>query len=719
MLPLVPLVCLTGHALRVVRHASVKLLTILFAALTMSSVSYAVIPDTERAVLLALFTSTNGDAWTNKTNWNGAPGTECTWFGVTCNADQSHVTGISLQANALSGTLPTTLNQLPALIGIDFLDNFITGSIPALSGLVDLQVFRGQNNQFGGAIPALAGLSALRQFTVNNNQLSGSIPSLTGLTELREFEAKFNQLTGSIPNLAGLTNLEIFDTASNQLTGPIPALAGLTQLARFNVSANQMSGAIPELFALPSLVEFRVNNNQLTGSIPSFAALTAAFGVFDASTNQLTGAIPPLAEPTVFLSVFDVGNNELTGTIPALTGLNDLERFIVSNNGLTGSIPALTGLISLDSFRVDHNHLTGSIPALTELTSLRDFNASANQLSGAITSLSGLTNLNFFDVSKNRVTGSIPTLSGLTVLLIFDVSANQLTGSIPSLDGLAALQRLAIDDNQLSGALPVVPSPSSLLAEFSRLCPNQLTVSPDADWDAATPGTTWDVDCTAALPQQVLSFGAVPTLVVGGTGTVVATVSPSPGSTAPIVYSSLTPSVCSVAAASGVVTALPAAIVGDLCTIAADKANDATINSAVQVQQSIVIQAVVATFTVSPGTVDANGTIDPNTPQTVASGSAATFTITPNAGFNLADVGGTCGGALTGNSFTTNAITADCTVIASFALIPVAAGEVAIPTLSEWMLMLLAIALVVIVALNLGASALAVRRARRVNGRVW
>jgi hypothetical protein len=113
----------------------------------------------------------------------------------------------------------------------------------------------------------------------------------------------------------------------------------------------------------------------------------------------------------------------------------------------------------------------------------------------------------------------------------------------------------------------------------------------NAFWDAATPDATWNIGCTAALPQQVLTFSVVPTLIPNGTGTVVVTVAPSPGSSQPIVYSSLSPTVCSVNAATGAVTVLPAAVVGSVCTIAADKAGDQTINSAVQVRLSITVAA--------------------------------------------------------------------------------------------------------------------------------
>jgi len=72
----------------------------------------------------------------------------------------------------------------------------------------------------------------------------------------------------------------------------------------------------------------------------------------------------------------------------------------------------------------------------------------------------------------------------------------------------------------------------------------------------------------------------------------------------------------------------------------------------------------VISYTVTPS-AGPNGTITPNTPQTVVHGATATFTVTPSPGY-AAVVGGTCGGALAGTTYTTNAITANCTVSATF-----------------------------------------------------
>jgi hypothetical protein len=72
------------------------------------------------------------------------------------------------------------------------------------------------------------------------------------------------------------------------------------------------------------------------------------------------------------------------------------------------------------------------------------------------------------------------------------------------------------------------------------------------------------------------------------------------------------------------------------------------------------------TYTVTPS-VGANGSISPNTPQTVNYGSTILFTVTPDTGYHIDSVSG-CGGSLVGNTYTTGAITSNCTVTASFAI---------------------------------------------------
>ncbi len=51
----------------------------------------AAIPASERQALIDLYNATNGASWTIHTNWNGAVGTECTWYGVTCDGSLNTV----------------------------------------------------------------------------------------------------------------------------------------------------------------------------------------------------------------------------------------------------------------------------------------------------------------------------------------------------------------------------------------------------------------------------------------------------------------------------------------------------------------------------------------------------------------------------------------------------------------------------------------------------
>jgi hypothetical protein len=70
-------------------------------------------------------------------------------------------------------------------------------------------------------------------------------------------------------------------------------------------------------------------------------------------------------------------------------------------------------------------------------------------------------------------------------------------------------------------------------------------------------------------------------------------------------------------------------------------------------------------YVVTPS-AGSNGSISPNTAQVVTYNSTQLFTVNASAGYT-ASVAGSCGGNLMGSSYLTSAITANCTVAASFA----------------------------------------------------
>ena len=303
--------------------------------------AWGTIPATERTVLVNIYNATEGPGWKNNTNWNGAAYTECTWWGVGCDAGANHVIGINLSHNNLNG-----------------------GPLPDLSGLTNLQSFDVDSNQLLGSIPSLSGLTNLQYFDVSMNiNLTGPIPSLSNLTNLQHFDVSINDnLTGPIPSISNLTNLQYFSLNQNHLTGSIPSLDGLTNLQHFDIGFNQLTGSIPSLDGLSNLQHFNIGYNQLSGSIPSLSGL-ANLGYFDVAGNYLTGSIPSLSGLTN-LGYFDVSGNQLSGSIPSLSSLTNLGTFDVTGNQLTGSIPSLSSFTNLYTFAVGFNYLMGDVPSV-------------------------------------------------------------------------------------------------------------------------------------------------------------------------------------------------------------------------------------------------------------------------------------------------------------------------------------------------------------------
>ncbi|MEZ5484730.1 MAG: MBG domain-containing protein [Lysobacteraceae bacterium] len=71
-----------------------------------------------------------------------------------------------------------------------------------------------------------------------------------------------------------------------------------------------------------------------------------------------------------------------------------------------------------------------------------------------------------------------------------------------------------------------------------------------------------------------------------------------------------------------------------------------------------------AVFTVTPN-AGAGGSLTPSTPQSVVEGQDISFTVAANPGYALQSISG-CDGSLSGSSYTTGAVVADCEVVATF-----------------------------------------------------
>ncbi|MEK8018242.1 MAG: hypothetical protein VSS75_015310, partial [Candidatus Parabeggiatoa sp.] len=80
-----------------------------------------------------------------------------------------------------------------------------------------------------------------------NNRLSGPLPDLSALTNLEELNLYQNKLTGVFPDLSKLTHLKKVNFRNNRLTGSIPDLSALINLENMSLYANQLCGPIPDL----------------------------------------------------------------------------------------------------------------------------------------------------------------------------------------------------------------------------------------------------------------------------------------------------------------------------------------------------------------------------------------------------------------------------------------------------------------------------------------
>ena len=192
----------------------------------------------DRAVLVALYNATDGENWSNRTNWlSDAPLGE--WHGVAQDW-YGRVGGLDLRRNELTGTIPPELGHFAALTRLNLSRNQLTGSIPSEVGnLVHLRELNLSSNELTGTIPPELGhLASLTSLHLSNNQLTGSIPpELGNLGHLRVLDLTSNQLSGFVPsalgNMRSLTFLALqFNPGLwDRLPGSLTGLNALTTLA--------------------------------------------------------------------------------------------------------------------------------------------------------------------------------------------------------------------------------------------------------------------------------------------------------------------------------------------------------------------------------------------------------------------------------------------------------------------------------------------------------
>jgi len=472
-----------------------------FAALLLIHTSlFTQVLEQDSLALVALYESTDGDNWTDYTNWLAGP--VSTWFGITVTGNR--VTKIDLQENHLQGEIPSEIGNLTALTRMYLIDNEISGAIPtSMSNLIQLQVLHLNENQLTGSIPPqLGNLTNLTGLNLGENQLTETIPTeIWNLTKLNYLALYSNQLSGSIPpEVSNLTNLQILTISNNQFESLIPSEIGtLSSLEYIDLFGNQFSGALPdEMINLTSLKNLNIFSNQFTdlpdlSSISTLVVLTiqnnqftfediephVGIATFSYTPQDSVGqSLDTLVTTgsTLKLSVSVGGENNqyqwYKGDTP-ISGANDSTLTILpvqmSDEGVYFSKITNTVATALTLYsKVIHVNVTLAgmdkdslaLIAFYNSTGGPDWTNNTNWLNGPVSEWYGITvkdnRVSEIDLHSNNLIGTIPPeIGNLDSLERLKLWANSLTDTLPAeLYFLTNLGDLRIQNNQLTGSIP-------------------------------------------------------------------------------------------------------------------------------------------------------------------------------------------------------------------------------------------------------------------------
>ncbi len=444
--------------------------------------------------LKALYESTDGDNWTDNTNWQEVTGNQ-----PTGNCNLGNLFGVQLDENGRVSCLDLD-GVDDCLINYGNDGNNLNGSIPPelgrLSGLTHLLL---QKNELSGSIPPEMGeLSNLTNLYLSDNQLTGSIPPELGeLSNLAALRLNFNKLSGSIPpELGKLTNLESLYLSGNELSGSIPPELGeLINLKGMWLNQNKLSGSIPPaLGKLNKLIWLMLYMNELSGSIPPELGDLSNLHELGLFRNQLSGSIPPELSTLSKLTKLTLYANQLNGSIPPELGnLNNLDWLEINHNNLSGCYDAnlakLCTQLSNPDFKgnadiSDGNNFDATwedfcakgvdacIPPVTNCH-IDDWTA-LKALYESTDGINWTNNTNWQEVTGNQPTNNcnLETLYGVRLdengrvscldfdgvddcIIDYGDGGNNLNGSIPPEVGrLSNLTRLLLHNNNLSGNIP-------------------------------------------------------------------------------------------------------------------------------------------------------------------------------------------------------------------------------------------------------------------------
>ncbi|KAF5738489.1 receptor protein kinase TMK1-like [Tripterygium wilfordii] len=454
-------------------HRKILVFSLLLLLLSMWD-SAAAADDSDAMAKLASALQPTPTGWSTKASL-----AYCGWKKeVKCDSS-NRVTGINLANYKLTGTLPAELSTMSQLQSLSLQGNSLSGELPSLANLTNLQTVYLDDNNFS-SIPTgcFQGLSSLQSLSLGENGNLAPWPfpqELTGSSSLTNLVLNNASLYGTIPDIFdSFSNLQNVRLSYNNLTGPLPHSFGGSGIQNLwlNNQATGLSGPIDVLSSMSQLVTAWLHKNQFTGPIPD---LTKCESLFDLQLrdNLLSGIVPQSLMNLPNLQNVSLSNNKLQGPFPVfppkvttveITGTNNF----CADKGVPSCDPQVETLIEVAG---------GFGYPITLSDSWEGNNACQGW---AFVTCDSQGRVITVSLANKQLSGRIsPAIGNLTALKNLYLQNNNLTGPIPdSLTKLDQLVNLDVSNNNLFGKIPVFPTGVKLIKEGNPLLGTDR--SPDA-----------------------------------------------------------------------------------------------------------------------------------------------------------------------------------------------------------------------------------------------
>jgi len=317
--------------------------------------------------------------------------------------------------------------------------------------------------------------------------------------------------------------------------------------------------------------------------------ITAGSGRVVTAAGNYSGTAPAVTVATLYNITLSATNGALTGTANLALTVNPATQAITF-----GAAPAIavggSGVLSATGGgSVNGVVLSSNTPSVCSVAGNTITGLSAGTCSITANQAAGLNAGNTIGYSAATATTAFAIAKGTPTLVItppaLSVNGSGLISASSASTGAITFSSATPSICTIGTGNPAATITVTLAANAGNLCSINANQAVDANYNAPAQATS---NITIGKAAQTISYTAIPTLVVAGSGTISATTS----SGLAVSLSSNTPSVCTLPAAStspAVVTVLGSAAQGSTCQISASQAGNGNYTAAPTLTQNITL----------------------------------------------------------------------------------------------------------------------------------